>query len=617
MSEVLSGRGPDASGVWIASGGGAGFAHRRLSTQDARPVADQPLWSDDRSVVVVFNGEIYNHPELRAELTALGHGFSTHSDTEVLANGYRAWGRGVLDRIKGQFAFAACDLKTGRVLIARDPMGICPLYYAIHDGQLVAASTIEAVLKAAGLSRGLNQQAAHDFFVMDSTGWGRTLYEGVSSLRAGFCFHFSPGRTPEPERFYSLDPERFAPDTSRSGREWVEDVRAELIEAARVCMLGDKEAGVYLSGGIDSLSIMALVRKVYPDLKVQTFSVGYAHAESGEAVGEIGFARKMADHFNTVHNEIIVTPGDLIASLGTFELPPDSILHVCNQKMARTALQRGVNVAISGEGSDEIFFGYDHFYAAVGFLEPSFSWLGKTFSLRGEYAGALDPAKAVLEDVFRGGGVNIDLDNARDRLFAGNGHLTKPVRDFVTALLRELRQSAPDVELDKRIIYLDYCQKLPENTLRRGEGPSMDQGVELRFPFLWPDLVDLLYTMPMSVRIGDGTTKHILRKAMQPFLPREALDRPKSPFGLPAARKAHFKNAGLVFERPALQHFFWKHYKRLNEALRDGAYTREGLFPADAVEARLAVQRDYDTAFYDGFLWKLWNFAEWYEKWIR
>jgi asparagine synthase (glutamine-hydrolysing) len=414
----------------------------------------------------------------------------------------------------------------------------------------------------------------------------------------------------------SLAPERFAPDTARNEDEWVKAVRESLLEAGRVCMLGDKEVGVYLSGGIDSLSAMALVRQAYPDLKVQTFSIGYTHAETGEAVGELDFARQMAGHFKTEHHEILVTPADLVASLGTFDLPPDSILHLCNRKLAAAAAGAGVNVALCGEGSDEIFFGYDHFHAAVGFLEPSLAWLGKNFSLRGNYAKSLDPASAKLEDLFRGGGVNIDMDNDRSRLFAANGHGGRPVREFVAGLLAELRATARDVELDKQIIYIDFCQKLPENTLRRGEGPSMAQGVEMRFPFLWPDLIDLLYTMPMAVRVGEGTTKHILRKAMQPFLPAAALVRPKSPFGLPAARRMHFDKAGLVFDRPAFEHFFWKHRERLSAAVLDGAYTRERLFNSDFIAQRLAAQADRDTAFYDGFLWKLWNFAEWYERWI-
>lgn len=616
LSGVLAGRGPDASGLWVSPDARVGLLNRRLATQDARPEANQPCWSHDRVVVAVMNGEIYNHRALRSVLEAQGCAFATRNDTEVLANGYRVWGRGVLDRIKGQFAFAAFDTERGEALVARDPHGICPLYWAEADGLLAAASTVEAVLAATGQARSLDRQAAQDFFVMDSAGWGRTLFAGVSSLRAGHCFAFRPGTRAEASRFMSLAPQRFAPDLSRSEAEWVEAVRASLLEAGRVCMLGDKEVGVYLSGGIDSLSAMALVRQAYPDLKVQTFSIGYAHAETGEAVGELDFARQMAEHFHTIHHEILVTQDDLMGSLGVFDLPPDSILHLCNRKLATAAAGAGVNVALCGEGSDEIFFGYDHFHAAVGFLEPSLSWLGATFSLRGDYAAALDPAIARLEDVFRGGGVNIDLDNDRSGLFLENGTGGRPVRQFVAGLLAELAAEAPDVELDKRIIYLDFCQKLPENTLRRGEGPSMDKGVEMRFPFLWPDLIDLLYTMPMAVRVGDGTTKHILRKAMAPFLPAAALARPKSPFGLPAARRMHFDKAGLVFDKPAFEHFFWKHRERLNAAVRDGAYTREGLFNPDFVARRLAAQAKRETAFYDGFLWKLWNFAEWYEKWI-
>lgn len=617
MKTLMAGRGPDAEGLWISEDCRVGLAHRRLSTQDPQPFANQPIWSHDRRAVLVFNGEIYNHNELRAQLRDVGCAFRTRSDSEVLVNGFRIWGREVLRRIKGQFAFVAYCLERREVLAARDFPGICPLYYAPGPKGVVFGSTVQAVLAALGERPALDRPAAQDFLIMDAPCWGRTVTQGVLSLRGGFCLDFNLDsgldQEPIPQRFVTIEPERFAPRAELSEDDWVEIVRQQLLDSSHICMAGDKEAGVYLSGGIDSVSTVGLVRAALPDTKLQTFSISFCHVETGEPVGERDFARKMADHFGTIHHEVLLRDTDLVADMGAFDLPADSLLYTCCRLLAQSAAAAGVNVALSGEGSDEIFFSYDHFIAAAAFLEPAYAGLRERFRLRSKYAMGMDPARARLEDIFRGGGVNIDLDNDRAGLL--NQPDGNTGRKYIRFLLDELMTEAPDVELDKQIIYLDHCQKMPENTLRRGEGPSMDQSVELRFPFLWPDLTNLLYHMPMSVRLGNtGITKHILRKAMQGILPPVALARPKSPFGLPASRREHFKNAGLTFERPAFQLFFHKHLETLSEVLLTGAWLCEELLRPGVVEARLAAQKYPDTASFDPFLWKLWSFAAWYER---
>ncbi len=615
LVRVLAPRGPDATGTWLAADNRRGLAHTRLATQDARPEANQPIWEATGRVVVAFNGEVYNHDDLRRELMGLGYAFRTRSDSEVLPNAWLAWGPAMLPRLKGQFAFVLCDTATGDTLAARDPLGICPLYARELDGRLHLASTVEALLSLPGPRPGLDLQAAADFFVMDSAGWGRTVVAGISSVRAGHGYHFQAGEPAALYRHYALTPELFAPDTGRSEADWVEAVRAELLAAAAACMRGDKEAGVYLSGGVDSLAVQALVKLAYPELRVQTFSAGFAHVLDNEVVGELPFARRMAEFFGTTHHEVVVTDRHLVESMGRFDLPAESILPTVVRLLAAEAASAGVGVTLSGEGSDEIFFGYDHGLAALGFLDPAFAWLRERYVLRGDYARGLDPATASLEDVFRGGGVNIDLDNARQSLFSPAAAAARPARDWAGTVLGEIRAAAPGAAVDQLIMGLDLWHKLPENFLRRGEGPSMAQGVEMRFPFLWPDLLGLLRRMPAAVRVGDGvTSKPILRKALAGILPPEALAQPKSPFGLPTSRRTYFPGSAAGFDRPAYQHFFHKHLPVLAEMVRGGAYRREGLLADAFLEKRLAVQRDPDTAGFDPFLWKLWSFAAWYER---
>ena len=412
MARLLAGRGPDAEGVWLSRGQDVGLVNRRLATQDARPIANQPLFSHDGRVVCVLNGEVYNHSALRAELESAGCVFKTRNDTEVLANGFRVWGRGLLDRIKGQFAFAAVDTQSNEVLMARDRMGICPLYYAIHNGLLSFGSTVESLLSPGFVPRRINVQAAYDYFVMGSATGDRSQYEDVHPLRAGHFFHFKAGTMPRQERYHGLTPGRFAVDSEWDEERWAEDIRQLLMQGVESCMLGDKEVGLYLSGGIDSVAVMALVRHLFPERKVKAFSANFLHCLSNQPQGEAHIAAEMAEHFGAEHHIVNITPDELAAGVGAFDLPPDSILNTVLRRLAETAAASGVNVALSGEGSDELFFGYDHYFAVLRFSHPELADRLARYELRGAYASRLVPGQSVLPDYFRSGGCDIDLDNA-------------------------------------------------------------------------------------------------------------------------------------------------------------------------------------------------------------
>ena len=615
MSESLASRGPDASGVWISDDLRVALLNRRLATQDARSIANQPCWSHDRAVVAVMNGEIYNHRSLRAELELQGCIFLTNNDTEVLANAYFVWGREMLHRLQGQFAFVCYNQKTKQVLVARDKNGICPLYYSEHDGHLIVASTPLTIFKLPGLARRMDPQAVTDFFIQDSVGDERTFFAGVKHLRAGYAISFAVGSTPQRSRFYNVCNDFFAVDNLLIESQWVDQVRDTLETAIYGSMQGNKEVGIYLSGGIDSLSLLALLRRMKPNLAIKTFSAGFADMLTGQSIGEVDFARKMAQHYGATHHEIIVTSDEVVAGVGRFDLPPASVIDTVVKKLASKASEIGVNVALSGEGADEMFFGYDHYMAVVAVMNPAYSWLSDRYSLRGDYAKSVDRASITgLEDVFLGGGASIDWDQDRENVFGPGAAATRSVRDLIAELRAETvldRITLP--ELDQQLMYIDYAQKVPENLLRRAEGPSMGQGVEMRFPFLSDDLVRLMYRMPMSKRIGDGSTKYMLRKAMAGILPEEALHRPKSPFGLPASRREHFKGAGLDFRQPAFKNLLHKHLARIESAVLDGTFVKEQIFKKDFVAGMLETQRDPTTCTFNSSLWKLWNIAEWYE----
>jgi asparagine synthetase B (glutamine-hydrolysing) len=194
-----------------------------------------------------------------------------------------------------------------------------------------------------------------------------------------------------------------------------------------------------------------------------------------------------------------------------------------------------------------------------------------------------------------------------------------PVRHFVEQIRKEVLEVNARTELDKQLIYIDYSQKVPENLLRRAEGPSMGRGVEMRFPLLWDDLIRHLYHVPMKERIGDGTTKYLFRKMMNGILPEKAKERPKTPFGTPASRTKHFEGSAervVEFKKPAFKYLFRENYHKVAETILDGAYRREGIFKEEIIERELMRQRSAESCFFDAFLWKLWNLAAWYDKWI-
>ena len=614
MARVLAGRGPDAEGIWLSEDRRVGLVNRRLATQDPRPEANQPLFSHDGRVVCVLNGEVYNHAQLRRELEAQGCSFGTRNDTEVLANGFRVWGEDLLQRIKGQFAFAVMDIAAGRVLVARDRMGICPMYYAEQGGALLFGSTVEALLTTGLVPRSMDVQAAYDYFVMSGASGGRTQYREVKALRAGHCLCFTVGERPVPRRYHQLTGERFAVGRDRTPEQWAEEIRHTLLHGTESCMLGDKEVGLYLSGGIDSVTAMALIRHLFPERTVKAFSANFLHCLSGEPQGEAFLAREAAERFGAEHHVVDISPEEIAAGVGTFDLPPDSILNTVLQRLAQCAASNGVNVALSGEGSDEMFFGYDHYFAALRYMKPEMADTLAAYDLRGRYAQGLKPGQCALADLFRGGGVDMDLDD--DPGFFARRDEVRSARGYARDLQEELLAAVPGAEVDQQMMFLDHSQKLPECFLRRAEGPSMGAGVEMRFPFLWDDLVACLYHMPLELRVGDGSMKVMLRKAVEPFLPEEILNRAKSPFGLPSSRSEYFKNSKARFRKPAFQHFFWQRREQLSGLLLDGAYRREGLFAPGYAQSLLDAQADEETCSFSPALWKLWNYASWYENWV-
>lgn len=613
MLEAIQGRGPDAQGIWLDPSGRVALANARLSTQDRRPIANQPLMDADGAVVITFNGEIYNHAELRNDLQARGYRFRTRSDTEVVLNAYRAFGREMLSKFEGQFAFVLYDLKARRVLMARDPLGICPLYYSLHEDVAWFASEPRALLQVPDLPRRLNRSAVYHWLILHSTPPGSTLFEGIQALRAGSCVEFDMFG-PWKESRYA---ERLFAREAAAGwtdAQWAEQFRALLKDAVHRRLAGDKEVGILLSGGLDSGGVLALMRLARPDQDIKSLTVGFQGPGQARPSGELAEARQLSALFRTSHEELILSPEDLISRVERFELPASSILEPIFDAMASRMAARGVQVVLTGEGADETFFGYDHYLAAIGRLAPAYGHLAARYPVRAAFSTE-HRIKGLL-DMFVGGGADLALEEQRQAIFADATTGARPVNAIAQGYLDELDAIHPDAELDKQLLYLEISQKLPECFLRRIERPMMGQGVEVRVPYLDLRLIKMHFQLPMRLRVGGGTFKEMLKRALDGLVPQDVLQRPKSPFGLPATRSTYYQGSSRTFEKPMLHTLFLSHYDRVRQAVLDGALMREGVLNADYLEARLAVQQDADPARFDPFFWQVWNLAVWYERWI-
>jgi len=474
MLTAIRGRGPDAQGIWMDPDGWIGLANARLSTMDARPIANQPLLDVDGTAVVTFNGEIYNYQELKQELEQRGYRFRTRSDTEVLLNAYKAYGTDMLPKLQGQFAFALYDLQTRMVLLARDPVGISPLYYLIHDGVLWFASEPRGLLQVPGFTRTLNANAAYHYLVMEATPLGETLFEGIRYLRAGNFIHMHPGSEPREERFADY---LFRPSAVRtcSKDELAREIRLLVRDAVARRMVADKEVGLYLSGGVDSSAVLALMREIAPDRTIQAFSVGFEEIETHEVVGELPFARESSRLFGAQQRDIIVRHEDIVRHMARFELPPPSILDVVFDIMAQETVRAGVEVVITGEGSDEMFLGYDHYFAVFGQLAAGYRHFAERFPIRATHAAAKNPKS--LTDIFLGGGVDPALEADRQLIFGERVQQTVSARRVVQGYLDELARIHPNAELDKQMLYIELCCKMPELLIRREERPCMGSGL--------------------------------------------------------------------------------------------------------------------------------------------
>ncbi len=558
LAAGITHRGPDEDGFLVR--GPLGLANRRLSIiglADGR----QPIANEDGSVWTVFNGEIYNYPDLRAELEAKGHRFRTGTDTEVLVHLYEEHGDAFVERLNGMFAIALWDDRRRRLLVLRDRLGEKPLYYTVDRDRIAFCSEIKSLLQVPGVGREVSPDALHAYLTFQYNPGRRTIFRDVQRLKPGAMLVIDA--TGVQERTYWEVPAEPGPDWSEA--RWIDEVRELLRDAVRRRLLSEVPLGAFLSGGIDSSTVVGLMAGLV-DHPVKTFSVGFA---IGGGYDEREHAERVARHFGTEHRTLVVDSVDverlLARTVHSLDEPVADFAAIPTFLISEFA-RRHVTVVLTGEGADELFAGYDHYRLASllgtygrlpGGVRRLLSAVGGPFApprlAKALAAGALDPAagyvltKAVfrpadVEDVLAPG-LRAELNGARryaefERLFARAARL-EPLNRYLLA---------------------DLATWLPEDLLMKVDKTSMSVSLEARVPFLDHRLVELVAGMPAALKWRGGG-KWLLKRIARGLLPDAIIDRPKHGFRLPLdrwfrAELRAFAEDLVVGPRPRARGFF-------------------------------------------------------------
>jgi len=548
MLERLVHRGPDSAGMLEAPGVAAGI--RRLAVIDVQG-GDQPIANEDETVTVVLNGEIYNFRELRRELEARGHRFRTRSDTEVLVHLWEDDGPALLERLNGMFAFCLHDRRTGETFLARDPLGVKPLYWTERAGSVTFASEIAALVTAGGIGTPqIDPDALVELFCLQFLSGDATLYRGVRKLRPGHALHVRDGRV-EIRRYYEVPAP--VPRDGVDDATFVAELRELLDDAVRCQRVADVPLGVFLSGGLDSSVVTALLAGM-SERPVETFSVGFA---GDAALDERAFARAAAAHYGTAHHELVVSPVDIATHL------PDLVRHLAEPVLdpallptfllSRFARQR-VTVVLTGEGADELFGGYKR-YA----YQQRFGWIGALPGVKQLGRGALgDLLPRRVEQALEAASEDDPTQSHLAWASVLGSRVARGLFDrerFEAYERRVAERFAPYFDrAELRLadqLRADQSEWLPHNLLAKVDRATMACSLEARVPFLDRRIVDWAAGLPDAARIRGGETKRVLREAFRERLPASVLGRAKRGFDLPLATWIRGPLLPLVEERLA------------------------------------------------------------------
>jgi asparagine synthase (glutamine-hydrolysing) len=542
MNESQHHRGPDEGELHLETA--LGMGHRRLSVIDLA-TGQQPLFNADRSMVIVYNGEVYNYRELMAELVALGHVFHTKSDTEVVLNAYAAWGEDCVHRLRGMFAFAVWDRQKQTLFLARDHVGVKPMFYSLlPNGYFVFGSELKSIMTFPELSRALNPAAVEDYFAFGYVPEPKTIFHNAFKLNPGHRITLQVGATEvRQQRWWDVP---FAPGAARSEADIEHELIARLRESVQSQMVAEVPLGAFLSGGVDSSAVVAMMAQ--QDQQVNTCSIGFDDPDYDESV----FASQVAGRYQTNHHAQIVSKDDygLLDTLAhLYDEPFADNSAIPTYRVCQLARQR-VTVALSGDGGDENFAGYRRYRYAMaeqgvrarlplGLRKPVFGTLGKLYP-KADWAPRMFRAKTTFEALARDlvdgyfHGVAKMPDRVRDELFSDKFRAELQGYRAIEVMRGHAAQAPTDDPLSM-IQYLDFKTWLPGDILTKVDRASMAHSLEVRVPLLDHTFIEWVSSLPPTLKLNGAEGKYILKKSLEPHLSEDILYRAKKGFSIPTA----------------------------------------------------------------------------------
>lgn len=643
MRDTMVHRGPDGGDSWVSGDHKVGLGHRRLSIIDLATTASQPMSNEDGRVVITFNGEIYNHTKLRPQLVAAGHRFRTdHSDTEVLVHGYEEWGLdGLLERIEGDYAFAIWDAGKRLLSLARDRVGVKPLYFAFTSSQLLFASEMKAIVEHPDFVPDIDPHALYHYLSFLTSPAPLTMMKGVYKLPAGCHLTITAAGAARMQRYWDAVPGRGIDPSETKGLSdaaledfYVGGIRDRLRAAVDKRMMSDVPLGVFLSGGIDSSTNVALMSE-FSSRPVETFTVGFSDHQH---LNEFEHARAIAQRFNTNHHEVHINKQDMVDYLQKMIFHQDEPIAdwVCIPLyfVTKLAHDNGMKVVQVGEGSDEQFCGYASY---MGYLDlyhkywtPFRRFLPqpaqRLAAHAAKMASRLNPRLPVYADIIdraaRGrehfwSGATVFWDTLKDQLIdkaalgapsdharaleAGaldSSYLEPDTYNVIEGFFGPLDRAHPGSDALTRMIHSEFRLRLPELLLMRVDKIGMSESLEARVPFLDHHLVEFTMDIPEKWKTKGGQAKYLLKKAVEGVIPHDIIYRKKMGFAAPMSDwlRSDFGRG-------------------MRSAVMSSGLMRRGFFRRDYVEKLFDWHRAgrADTSLY---LWTLYNATAWYDYWV-
>ncbi len=604
MCERMKHRGPDSEGLWTNDSVALGM--RRLSIIDLH-TGEQPVYSEDKQIVVVMNGEIYNFRELRNDLEKRGHQFETQTDTEVLPHLYEEYGDAMLEHLNGMFAFALWDKRTRKLLIARDRFGEKPLYYGVFDDKLIFASEPKVLLENTSVKPEINLDSLRQYLSFDYVPAPASIYKNVYKLPAAHLLVLERGEV-KTRRYWNLTFRKN--DCQPTIDEAAKDLREIISDSVKIQLVSDVPLGILLSGGVDSSTVAAFAAR-HSIEKIKTFSIGFEE----ESFDESKYAREVAEHLRTEHYEdklSVERAADLIGEIGTWLDEPLSDGSLIPTFLLSRFVKKHVTVALGGDGGDEIFAGYPMYhahkianiYGAIpsflrnNLIEPIVNNLPvSTKNLSFDYKAKRFVAASKYDAVTRHhswfGSFSIEQQNdllTKDVLAQTSGDIYKEAKDLL-----KTTDAATEIE---RMQFLDMNFYLAEDILTKVDRASMAVSLEVRAPFLDARIAQFAASLPLEYKLKGAKGKYILKKAVEEMLPKTILRRPKKGFGVPVA-------AWLKGRLNPLMHDLLDSTRLKNQGLFNEKFVRQ-----------LIKEHEKGIASHHKQLWTLLVFQLWYDNFM-